>query len=316
MTRVAAPSAASQPERLAVAFARVLRRSGLAVPPDASVAYAQALSAVGLLRRGPVYWAGRATLVRRPEDSAAYDRAFAAFWLGESTTRLALEVDPEPLTLVVDVAKEEIDLAESEEDEEAEDERRQVHLRYSGAEVLRTKDFAACTSWELAEAQRLMASLRFAGTRRRTRRLQPARSRGQRPDLRRTVRHALRAGGEPVRRAWLEQGDRPRRVVLLCDVSGSMEPYARALVRFLHVAVTGRGRVEAFTIGTRLTRLTRELSLHDPDVAMTRAARAVPDWSSGTRLGEALREFNDRWGYAGPCQGRSRRGPLRRLGPR
>ena len=300
MARVAAPSAALEPERLAVAFARVLRRSGLAVPPDASVAYARALSAVGLQRRGPVYWAGRATLVRRPEDAAAYDRAFAAFWFQERSARLVLEIDPEPLTLVVDADEEESGLPEPDEGEE---ERRQIHLRYSGAEVLRAKDFAACTPAELAEAQRLMSSLRFSGARRRTRRLQPARSRGQRPDLRRTVRHALRMGGEPVRRAWLESGDRPRRVVLLCDVSGSMEPYARALVRFLHAAVTSRGRVEAFTIGTRLTRLTRELSLHDPDVAMTQAARAVPDWSSGTRLGDALREFNDRWGTRGLARG-------------
>ena len=96
---------------------------------------------------------------------------------------------------------------------------------------------------------------------------------------------------------------RPRRVVLLCDVSGSMEPYARALLRFLHAAVVGRGRVEAFAMGTRLTRITRELSSRDPDAALGAAARRVVDWSGGTRLGEGLREFNDRWGVRGMARG-------------
>ncbi|MGH9087534.1 MAG: vWA domain-containing protein, partial [Acidimicrobiales bacterium] len=160
-----------------------------------------------------------------------------------------------------------------------------------------------CTPDELAEAQRLMASSRWRGERRRTRRRRPARRRGDWPDLRRTVRQALRTGGEPINRRWLAPGDRPRRVVFLCDVSGSMAPYARALLRFLHVAVAGRRRVEAFTIGTRLTRVTRALSQHDPDAALAGAADAVPDWSGGTRLGEALAEFNDRWGIRGLARG-------------
>ncbi len=108
-----------------------------------------------------------------------------------------------------------------------------------------------------------------------------------------------------MRRAWLAPAERPRRVVLLCDVSGSMEPYARALVRFLHAAVTARGagRVEAFALGTRLTRITRELSWRDPDAAIAEASKAVTDWSGGTRLGEGLREFNDRWGVRGMARG-------------
>src|SRR5205807_4306535 len=107
----------------------------------------------------------------------------------------------------------------------------------------------------------------------------------------------------PVRWSSLERDLRPRRVVLLCDVSGSMEPYARALVRFLHAAVSGRGRVEAFALGTRLTRLTRELSSRDPEAALQRAAAAVSDWAGGTRLGDGLRAFNDRWGMAGMARG-------------
>src|SRR5206468_6329409 len=119
----------------------------------------------------------------------------------------------------------------------------------------------------------------------------------------RTVRASLRSGGEMVRQAHLEPSERPRRIVLLCDVSGSMDPYARALVRFLHAAVVGRGRVEAFALGTRLTRITRELSSRDPDAAVAAAAHAVSDWSGGTRLGEGLRMFNDRWGIRGMARG-------------
>lgn len=121
--------------------------------------------------------------------------------------------------------------------------------------------------------------------------------------MRRTVRAALRTGSEVVHRPRVEPSTRPRRIVLLCDVSGSMEPYARAMARFLHVAVAGRQRVEAFTIGTRLTRITRELSSHDADAALVAAARAVPDWSGGTRLGAALRRFNDEWGMRGMARG-------------
>src|SRR5256885_2276049 len=172
-------------------------------------------------------------------------------------------------------------------------------VRFSRHEVLRHKDFAAYTHAEFEEARRLMADLGLHGARRRSRRGRPSRKAEGRPDLRRTVRRSLRSGGEPIRRAFSEPGERPRRIVLICDVSGSMEPYSRALVRFLHAAVVGRGRIEAFALGTRLTRITRELSSRDPDAALAKAAQAVPDWSGGTRLGEGLRAFNARWGVAG-----------------
>jgi uncharacterized protein with von Willebrand factor type A (vWA) domain len=178
-------------------------------------------------------------------------------------------------------------------------------VRWSPAEVLRTRDFAAYTPSEFEEARRVMRDLRLAGALRRSRRRRPVRRarRHAHPDLRRTVRRSLRSGGEPIERASLVPSRRPRRVVLLCDISGSMEPYARATLRFLHSAVAGRGGVEAFALGTRLTRLTRELSSRDPDAALAAAARQVPDWSGGTRLGAALREFNDRWGVRGMARG-------------
>jgi uncharacterized protein len=287
-----------EPERLAVAFVRTLRGAGLHVPGGAPARYAEALAALGLERRDHVYWAGRATLVRRPEDVAAYDAVFGAFWLG----RTARGAPPKTDAVAVAVAADDPD-ATTDDTEDATDAQEIVQLRYSPAEVLRHKDFAECTPAELAEAHRLMAAVRWSGSRRRTRRRRPARRRGTWPDLRRTVRHALRTGGEPVRRRWLEPSDRQRRVVFLCDVSGSMTPYARALLRFLHAVASGRRRVEAFTMGTRLTRVTRALSVRDPDAALAQAAGTVPDWSGGTRLGEVLAEFNDRWGVRGLARG-------------
>ena len=147
-----------------------------------------------------------------------------------------------------------------------------------------------------------MTSLRFAGPPRRSYRSRPARN-GRQHDLRATVRDSLSAGGEPIRRHWREPGDRLRRLVLLLDVSGSMEPYARGMLRFVHAAVAGRQRVEAFAMGTRLTRVTRELSSRDPDKALQQASARVLDWSGGTRLGECLTRFNDEWGVRGMARG-------------
>ncbi|HET6793046.1 MAG TPA: VWA domain-containing protein [Acidimicrobiales bacterium] len=286
-------------ERLAVAFARVLRRAGLSVPVGSTVAFTRALGAVGVDQRQSVYWAGRATLARRPEDFAAYDRAFAAFWLGREGVRVPV---PNVEEVVLEAAEEDEDGGEGEGERDEEGREMRV-VRYSPVELLRHKDFAACSPEELAEMRRLMGDLRLEGALRRSRRLTPSRRPRGAPDPRRTIRQALRAGGEPVRRAHLEPSWRPRRVVLLCDVSGSMEPYARSLLRFLHVAVVGGARIEAFAVGTRLTRLTRQLSQRDPDAALADAAAQVSDWSGGTRLGEGIREFNERFGVRGMARG-------------
>jgi hypothetical protein len=280
-----------------VAFARVLRGAGLDVPTGSVTTFVEAVGALDVERRDDVYWAGRATLVRRPEDVTMYDRAFAAFWLGRDTG------DGEELVVNVTLAIDAELPAEADAGEPEPAPGPTLTVRYSPTEILRQKDFATYSAEEFAEARRLMADVRLAGALRRSRRLVPSGARAGRPDLRRTVRGALRSGGEPVRRAFLESSQRPRRVVLLCDISGSMEPYARALLRFVHAAVAGRGRVEAFTLGTRLTRLTRELSSRDPDAALARATHAVADWSGGTRLGDGLRAFNDRWGQRGIARG-------------
>jgi uncharacterized protein with von Willebrand factor type A (vWA) domain len=285
-------------DRLAVGFARVLRGAGLDVPVGTTVLFAEALGAVGVSTRDSVYWAGRATLVSRPEDIEIYDRSFAAWW--DRVFQLgAADVQEREVILAFDTDRDD-DAAE--DDGEPRD-APTLAVRYSRAEVLRQRDFAHYSPDEFAESRRLMDDLRMAGSMRRSRRMRASRRERGRPDLRRTVRRALRSGGEPVSRAFVEPAERPRRIVLLCDVSGSMEAYARGLVRFLHAAVVGRGRVEAFAIGTRLTRITRELSSRDPDAAIAAAAKRVTDWSGGTRLGEGLRQFNDEWGVRGMARG-------------
>jgi uncharacterized protein len=279
---------------LAVAFSRVLRGAGLSVPTSSTVTFSEALAATGLDDRDRVYWVGRTTLVRRPEDHALYDRAFAVFWEHRTGTGV-VEPDPDPITVTLAVDDDD----ESGVDDGTASDDPTLELRFSAAEVLRHKDFADCSDDELTQAQDLMMRLRVVGSPRRSLRLATTDDRTGRPDLRRTVRAALRAGGEPVRRHWREPSTRHRRLVLLLDVSGSMEPYARGLLRFVHAAVAGRQKVEAFALGTRLTRITRELTSRDPDTALRQASARVVDWSGGTRLGDGLRQFNDDWGQRG-----------------
>ena len=282
-----------------VGFVDLLRRAGLAVPLGSTLDFGRALAEIGISTRSGVYWAGRATLVRRQEDVGTYDEAFERHWMSAAAGSVAVAEQP-TITLLLDVPE---DAAVPDVDDGASDgDGDHISVRWSRTEVLASRDFADCTADELAELHDLMGGLRLFGATRRCRRLRPALHRG-RPDLRRTVRAALRTGGEPIHRAFSEPGVRPRRLVLLLDVSGSMEPYARALIRFLHAAMVGRRDVEAFALGTRLTRLTRELSTRDPDAALARAAVAVTDWSGGTRLGDGLRVFNDKWGVPGMARG-------------
>jgi uncharacterized protein len=285
---------------LAVAFTRVLRGAGLTVPITSVLAFTEALGEVGFGLRDHVYWAGRATLVRKPEDIGLYDRAFKVFW----ERRQAAPVEEEPPPLKITIA---IDSGEEGDDDQSDDTEPNddptIQLRFSAAEVLRNKDFAAYSPDELTLAHELMSKLRLVGEPRPSRRLIAAKRAGAQPDLRRTVRAAIKAGGEPIHRHHREPGERLRRLVLLLDVSGSMEPYARALLRYVHAAVAGRQRVEAFTIGTRLTRVTRELTSRDPDRALAQAGERVADWSGGTRLGVTLQAFNDQWGVRGMARG-------------
>lgn len=280
----------------AVAFGRLLRRAGLAAGPDRVAGFVRALEELDVARRDDVYWAGRVTLCSRWEDLEIYDRAFRAFW--EDVSRQALK--PPKTRISVSMVDDSVQppkktVERNERGEEA------VRLRYSPVDVLRTKDFALYTAEEFAELHKLLADLKLSGALRKSRRLEPA-PRG-RHDPRRTLRDAMRTGGEPMRHRFRRARSRPRRVVLLCDISGSMSAYSRALLRFMHAGVISGAPLEAFVLGTRLTRVTRELGTKNPDRALVEASGAVRDWSGGTRLGDTIKEFVDRWGQRGMARG-------------
>ncbi len=284
-------------DRIAVGFVHCLRSGGLQVPVSCSLRYRQALEAVGLDRGADVYWAGRATLMTRPEDLAMYNAMFLAFFHQNGTGfKVRFEDEAESASLAADDDDGDGDGEDGVGDDDV------IALRYSSAEVLGEKDFAEFTKAELLEAQKVMAQMRLRPAQRSSRRRVPA-GRGDRNDLRQTVRAAMRTAGEPLSLATTTTGERTRRLVLLLDVSGSMEPYARVLIRFAHAAVVGRGRVEVFGLGTRLTRLTRQLGSHDVDEAIATAAGSVADWSGGTRLGASIGVFNDEWGVRGMARG-------------
>jgi uncharacterized protein len=283
--------------RMAVTFGRLLRRAGLAAGPDRVVGFAGALEELDVGNRDDVYWAGRVTLCSRPEDFEMYDRAFKVFWEG----REGLKVPSPPrntYSITLDPASVQPPKKSAEKNEKGDE---AVKLRYSPVDVLRKKDFADCTPEEFAELYRLMADMNLVGAMRRSRRLEPA-HRG-RHDQRRTLRSAMRTGGEPLRHRYRKTRTRPRRVVLLCDVSGSMASYSRALLRFMHASVASGEPVEAFVMGTRLTRVTRELTTRNPDRALREAAATIEDWSGGTRLGDTVKEFVDVWGQRGMARG-------------
>ena len=284
-------------DELAITYARVLRGLGLAVPIGSVISFVEAIGLLGVDSRDAVYWAGRSTLVHRPEDLGVYDRAFRVFW--EQVRPTGDDDEPEEplkITIAIDDGDDQDDGGGADAAEPNDEPT--LQLRFSATEVLRHKDFSSYSDDELAQAQQLMSHLRLAGPPRGSFRMQRSR-RSPVPDLRGTIRASLRAGGEPIRRKFREPGERMRRLVLLLDVSGSMEPYARGMLRFVHAAVAGRQRVEAFARGTRLTRVTRELSSRDPDKALQAAAARVLDWNGGTRLGDCLERFNDEWGVRG-----------------
>ena len=283
---------------LAAGFVQALREADVEVPIGATLLYVQALSAVNSVNRSERYWCGRTTLIIRPEDFMTYHRVFGRYWVGAEFD------DAEQMTTTTTIAVDQqdedgLDNANGGDDEAEPD----VTMRYSAVEVLRDKDFADYTKQEMAELTYLVAKIRIGGAVRPSRRQKRSQQRRGQPDLRRTVRRALANDGEPIDRAFRKRNERPRRVVLLLDISGSMEAYSRALLRFVHATVLARGRVEAFALGTRLTRLTREIATLDPDRALSNAAEAVDDWSGGTRLGESLRGFNDEWAVRGMARG-------------
>ena len=276
-----------------VGFARTLRSAGVDVTTDRVQAMVSALDHLDVTRTDHVYWAGRLTLCAGPDDIRRFDEVFAACFRGERSA-----VHPAPAVAAVAVGRAGRSAMANGGNDIA---RPGVALNAGDREVLRHRDLARLTRSERDEVRRLLAQLEPVGPPRRSRRFGPAR-RGP-IDAHRTVRHLLRGDGEPARLLRHAHRRRPRRLVLLVDVSGSMAPYADALLRFAHVAARRRAGTEVFTIGTRLTRISRELRGRDADLALAAASRAVFDWSGGTRLGELLRAFLDRWGQRGMARG-------------
>jgi uncharacterized protein len=257
----------------------------------------QALDTLDPTRREDVYWAGRLAFCSSRDDVDRYDAAFEAYFSGRAPQRSPRRWR-EPLRRAVLP----VGLADPEAAADGADKGPPRPAAASRTEVLRHRDIAALTPEERAELERLLAAFSMPPATRPSRRLD-ASHRG-RIDRARTVRELLRRGGEPARLRFADTRQRPRRLVLLVDVSGSMSPYADALLRFAHAASRRRhGPTEVFTIATRLTRVTAEMGHRDPDRAMADIGAAVPDWSGGTRLGELLKRFLDDWGQRGMARG-------------
>jgi uncharacterized protein with von Willebrand factor type A (vWA) domain len=285
-----------------VGLAATLRAMGVPASAERVQAATSAMAALDPGRRADVYWAGRLTLCGSPDDLARYDTAFEAYFGARPGSVLRRQqLRRRQLQLVADPA------GEPGGDGGEQVARESVTAAASSVEQLRHRDVSTLSVVERDELRRLLARLSLPGERRTTRRLRPA-HRG-RVDGGRTLRAWLAAGGEPARLRHRAPVSRPRRVVLLVDVSGSMEGYADALLRFAHAAsrqgsgVRGRGATEVFALGTRLTRVTREMALRDPDTAMAAVAEAVVDAGGGTRLGELLKQFLDAWGQRGTARG-------------
>lgn len=281
-------------DRLVAGFVHALRKGGLAVTVSQSTLFRAALDVVGLDRGIDVYWAGRSTLVLKHEHVAMYDAMFLAFF-HHNTSGFSMRFD-DVAELMDQLVTDDGDDGEGDGDQETE------VLRFSRAERLHEKDFGDFEDAELREAERVMAEMRVRPATRRSRRRRRT-NRGDAHDLRRTVRAAMRRGGEPIDLHTTKAGERSRRLVLLLDISGSMESYARVLIRFAHAAVVGRGNVEVFALGTRLTRITRQLATRDPETAVAAVAGEVEDWSGGTRLGDSIDGFVREWGIRGMARG-------------
>ncbi|HEV2784258.1 MAG TPA: VWA domain-containing protein [Actinophytocola sp.] len=275
-----------------VGFTAALRVAGLACDALRVQAYLGAIEQLDPADVEQLYWAGRLTLCAEPDDLARYDDAFAAWFGAAEPRRPRVPAAPRVRTSMLAT------LTDAPAGDGAGREPGPLRVAASDTEILRQRDIGELTAVEREHLRELISTLRLEPPLRRALRFRPHRTGRLDPD--RVLRIVRSAGGEPIRLAYKDRGRRARRVVLLLDVSGSMTPYADALLRFAHaVTRAAPGSTEVFTTGTRLTRLSRQLRQRDPEHALTSAARVVPDFAGGTRLGETLRAFLDRWGQRG-----------------
>lgn len=300
--------------RIAAGFGDRLHSAGIPVTPERSARFASAIALTAPATYDDLYWTARVTLVSGADQIERFDRVFGHIF-GELADQAETRGDPGAARAESrprphsDVGSDDrrgagapgLSGEARTATQDAGPDGETLAMTASAEERLHRADYAALTGAELATMRTLMAEMRLAPpqrTRRRTRRS----SRGSRLDTRATIRRSRRTGGDPVEQMMRERTKRPRRLVMIADVSGSMEPYARAYLQLLHCAAGGTG-AETFVFATRLTRLTRHLRLRNPNVALQRAAASAPDWAGGTRLGEALKSFNDGWGRRGLARG-------------
>ncbi len=303
------PASASPSGRLALNimhFARVLREAGLPVGPGHVLDALDAAQAGSLRSREDFYWTLHAVFVKRREHKELFDQAFHVFWKKPKMLEQLMQLMFQQITRPADEKAKQAGfrrLAEAMFDKVESQSRREekpgaldfdATFSHSAMEVLRRKDFEQMTVAEQAQARLAIARLRIHRLEIRTRRFKPFHS-GERIDLRRTLKGSLRAGGHLIDLARRERQWREPPLVVLCDISGSCSNYSRMFLHFLHGLMNDRERVSVFLFGTRLTNISRELKRRDVDEAMMKVSLAVKDWSGGTRIGSALKEFNYRW---------------------
>ena len=299
---------------VAATFGDRLHSAGIPVTPERSGRFATAIDLITPATYDDIYWAARITLVSGHDQLEQFDRVFGHVF-GELADPADTRGDPDSPQTGKKPQQRSTESSDSRrstggagrsgedhrhgDDEEVAGET--LTMTASSDEYLHAADYAALTPLELLSLRSLMAQMRLAPPQRVRRRTHRSPN-GRRLDMRATIRRSQRTGGDPVERIRRRETVRPRRLVMLADVSGSMEPYARAYLQLLHCA-TGGANAETFVFATRLTRLTRHLRIRNPNVALQRAAASAPDWAGGTRLGDALKAFNDGWGRRGLVRG-------------
>ncbi len=280
-----------------LAFGRLLRQFGVAVDPRQMLDLLQALEHIAIGRREDVYLTCRTLLVRRREDLPVFDEAWTFFWAAQRNGQpggIALPDSPAQEVRIPRRLQRERDTRPADREQPQEQTEVEVQMSYSQSEQLRQKDFAHFTGDELDQARELIAQLQPRVALRQIRRYR--RSGHRRIDARRTLRATLRSGGEPITLLHKERKLKQRPLVVVCDISGSMDRYSRILIQFVHAISAGLHDVETFVFGTRLTRITKMLTHKDIDEAVDAVSAAVVDWGGGTRIGDALKAFNFDWG--------------------
>jgi uncharacterized protein with von Willebrand factor type A (vWA) domain len=296
-------------------FARLCRGQGLQVATGQVLDCCRALQEIDIADQIEFYQACRCALLTRHVDETLFSYLFAQFWLRREVRPLSIvdrdtrpslpnqqnasresapaeASDGKTTRLLIDAPEDEADENEPDLEDDASSDQTAA---YSAREVLRQRDFSQLEAEEIAEVRRLIALLRWQPAMRKLRRTKAA-TKGPRADPRRAFRMSLGTGGEMMTLPRRVHRRKPRPVVLICDISGSMERYTSLLLRFLHALRQGRGGVETFVFGTRLTRITRQLRVRDTDAALAEVASEVVDWGGGTRIGDSLATFNRRWG--------------------